>query len=264
MTTTHNSSPSIDNFTPGLFTPQAATSPILTRIIAQTVFETKLLLRNLEQLLLTMFIPMIMLVVAILVNFRHIEHPANLYVPTLIGFSIMSSCFTGQAIAVGFDRRYGALKRLGASPQPGWCVIVGKTLAVINAVFVQSLTAVIIGLFLGYAPNFTAVISMIISIIIGTVCFSAMGLLLGGLFKAEIVLALANLMWFVFAGISAFILYGAQQGFLYSLSRFTPPGMLTEAMISSSAGQYNFFAWLILLLWALVFIGLSKRFFSFQ
>ncbi len=44
--------------------------------------------------------------------------------------AVMSTAFTGQAIAVGFDRRYGALKRLGATPLPRWGgIIAGKSAA---------------------------------------------------------------------------------------------------------------------------------------
>lgn len=36
--------------------------------------------------------------------------------PGILALAVMSTAFTGQAIATGFDRRYGVLKRLGASP----------------------------------------------------------------------------------------------------------------------------------------------------
>ena len=40
-------------------------------------------------------------------------------------------------------------------------------------------------------------------IALGTAVFAALGLLLGGTLRAEIVLAVANLLWFVFAGLGA-------------------------------------------------------------
>ena len=45
-------------------------------------------------------------------------------------------------------------------------------------------------------------------IALGTAGFAAMGLLLGGTLRAEIVLAVANLLWFVFAGLGALTLEG--------------------------------------------------------
>ena len=40
--------------------------------------------------------------------------------PGVLALAVMSTAFTGQAIATGFERRYGVLKRLGASPLPRW------------------------------------------------------------------------------------------------------------------------------------------------
>ena len=45
-------------------------------------------------------------------------------------------------------------------------------------------------------------------IALGTAGFAALGLLLGGTLRAEIVLAVANLLWFVFAGLGALTLEG--------------------------------------------------------
>ena len=41
--------------------------------------------------------------------------------PGVLALAVMSTAFTGQAIATGFERRYGVLKRLGATPlsRPG-------------------------------------------------------------------------------------------------------------------------------------------------
>lgn len=37
-----------------------------------------------------------------------------------MSLAVIATAFTGQAIAVAFDRRYGALKRLGATALPVW------------------------------------------------------------------------------------------------------------------------------------------------
>ncbi len=41
----------------------------------------------------------------------------------------MSAAFTGQAIATGFERQYGVLKRLGATPLPRSVLLMAKTTA---------------------------------------------------------------------------------------------------------------------------------------
>ena len=81
--------------------------------------SNSLLLRNGEQLLLTMFIPITVLIGLSLLPVdtglgATVGERADVMVPAIMTVAIMSTAFTGQAIAVGFDRRYGALKRLGA------------------------------------------------------------------------------------------------------------------------------------------------------
>ena len=47
-------------------------------------------------------------------------------VPGVLALAVMSTAFTGLAIATGFERRYGALKRLGASPLPRGALLGGQ------------------------------------------------------------------------------------------------------------------------------------------
>ena len=122
--------------------------------------------------------------------------------------AVMSTAFTGQAIAVGFDRRYGALKRLGATPLPTWGIIAGKSAAVVIVVALQSVLLGSIGLALGWRPSAWGLVLGAVIIAVGTVTFAAMGLLLGGTLRADIVLALANILWFVMVGVGALTLEG--------------------------------------------------------
>src|SRR5690606_18951575 len=114
------------------FTPAPGAAPLPRMVLAQTGAEVRATLRNGEQLLLTLIIPILLLVgfsAAPLLNLdgRRVDFVA----PGVIALAIMSTAFTGQAIATGFERRYGVLKRLGATPlsRPG--LMLAKTLAVI-------------------------------------------------------------------------------------------------------------------------------------
>ena len=49
----------------------------------------------------------------------------------------MSTAFTSQAIATGFERRYGVLKRLGATPLSRGGLIAAKTATVIAVELLQ-------------------------------------------------------------------------------------------------------------------------------
>ena len=95
-------------------------------VAAQAWLELRALLRNGEQLLLTLIIP-----VVLLVGFS-LEHLINgtrvdFLVPGIIALGIMSTAFTSQAIATGFERQYGVLKRLGATPLRRGGLIAAKT-----------------------------------------------------------------------------------------------------------------------------------------
>ena len=44
--------------------------------------------------------------------------PVDTLTPGILALAVMSTSFTSLAIATGFERRYGVLKRLGSSPLP--------------------------------------------------------------------------------------------------------------------------------------------------
>ena len=98
-------------------------------ITAQAALETRTLLRNGEQLLLTLIIPVLLLIafsLEPLVKVRAARR-VDFLVPGIIALAVMSTAFTSQAIATGFERRYGVLKRLGATPLSRGGLIAAKT-----------------------------------------------------------------------------------------------------------------------------------------
>jgi len=124
------------HFPAGTFTPDPHPAAVPKMLAAQFALELKLLLRNGEQLLLTMFIPITLLVGLTLLPLGSFGHNrAATFVPVIMALAVISTAFTGQAIAVAFDRRYGALKRLGATALPVWGIIAGKSAAVVTVVF---------------------------------------------------------------------------------------------------------------------------------
>src|SRR5918995_2652869 len=106
--------------------PGAATTGRMLR--AQTVMELRLLARNGEQLLLTLVIPLLLLVMGTRSDAIVDLGPGrsiDIITPGVLALAVMSASFTSLAIATGFERRYGVLKRLGASPLPRWGLMVG-------------------------------------------------------------------------------------------------------------------------------------------
>ena len=258
-----------NRFEPGTFVPDPRPATVRDMLTAQYRLELKLLLRNGEQLLLTMFIPITLLVGLTLMPLGSFgPNRAATFLPAIMALAVISTAFTGQAIAVAFDRRYGALKRLGATALPVWGIIAGKSLAVISVVFLQSILLGVIGFALGWRPALAGLALGALVIAVGTAGFTALGLLLGGTLRAEIVLAVANLLWFVFAGVGALTVEGDVDGGVVSqtarfVARLTPSGALTEALTRALASSVDWFGLAVLLVWGVVAALCARRWFRF-
>lgn len=252
-------------FPAGTFSPDPRPNAVPLMLAAQFSLELKLLLRNGEQLLLTMFIPITLLVGLTLLPMGSFGHNrAATFVPVIMALAVISTAFTGQAIAVAFDRRYGALKRLGATPLPVWGIIAGKSLAVVAVVFLQAIILGAIGFALGWRQALTALTLGAGIIALGTAGFAALGLLLGGTLRAEIVLAVANLMWFVFAGFGALTLESNVIPTAFKwVARVTPSGALTEALSQAMTVSVDWFGIVVLAVWGALAALAALRWFRF-
>ncbi len=252
-------------FPAGTFTPAPEGNAVPRMLAAQYGLELRLLLRNGEQLLLTMFIPITLLIGLTVLPLGAFGEPrVAVFVPTVMALAVISTAFTGQAIAVAFDRRYGALKRLGATALPVWCIIAGKALAVVSVVFLQAILLGGIGLALGWRPNPAGLLLGAPVIALGTATFVAMGLLLGGTLRAEIVLAVANLLWFIFAGFGALTLEtDTIPRALSWVARLTPSGALTEALTRATELSVDWFGTAVLVAWGTVAALAALRWFRF-
>ena len=185
-------------WSPGSLAPRPGAAPLHRMLLAQTAAELKLVLRNGEQVLLSLVIPLGLLVVLVTVPFIPVDDGgrADFFVPGVLALAVMSTAFTGQAIGVGFERQYGVLKRLGATPLPRSVLLLGKTLAVLAVEVLQVGLLCAAGLALGWEPQ-GSVLAVAALVVLGTAAFSGLGLLLGGTLRGLTTLAAANLLWFV-------------------------------------------------------------------
>ncbi|HLH71393.1 MAG TPA: ABC transporter permease [Candidatus Dormibacteraeota bacterium] len=180
----------------GTFAPAPGPAPALRRVMAQAAMELRLQLRNGEQLLLTLAIPILVLVVFSIAPVLGERNRVDFLLPGVIGLAVMSTAFTGQAIATGFDRRYGVLKRLGATPLGRSGLILGKTTAMLGVEAIQVLVLGLVAWGLGWRPH-GSVPTALLLILVGTAAFSGLGLLLAGLLRAEATLGAANLVYLI-------------------------------------------------------------------
>lgn len=180
----------------GTYTPKPSAAPLPRMIGAQAVFETKMLLRNGEQLLLTVVIPTLLLVLFSSVDIVDTGkgEAVDFLTPGILALAVMSTAFTGQAIATGFERRYGVLKRLAASPLPRWGLMTAKTASVLVTEALQIILLTVIAFALGWSPHGNP-LAVLLLLILGTAAFSGLGLLMAGTLKAEATLAAANLVF---------------------------------------------------------------------
>ncbi|NGO79682.1 ABC transporter permease [Streptomyces sp. YC504] len=252
----------------GTYSPRPGAAPLSRMITAQALFETKMLLRNGEQLLLTVVIPSLLLVLFSTVDVVDTGSgkAVDFLAPGILALAVMSTAFTGQAISTGFERRYGVLKRLGSSPLPRWALMTAKTLSVlaIEVLQIALLTAIAFGL--GWSPQGNP-LSVVLLLILGTAAFSGLGLLMAGTLKAEATLAAANLV---------FLLLLVGGGVIVPLDKFPDAAQSVLGLLPISALSDGLRDVLqhgagipwgdlgILAVWAVLGLGAAARFFRWE
>ncbi|MER6650835.1 ABC transporter permease [Streptomyces sp. NPDC000971] len=252
----------------GTYTPRPGAAPLHRMIAAQAALETRMLLRNGEQLLLTVVIPALLLVLfsAVDVVDTGAGEAVDFLTPGVLALAVMSTAFTGQAIATGFERRYGVLKRLGASPLPRWGLMTAKTLSVLVTEVLQVVLLTVIAFALGWSPQGNP-FSVLLLLVMGTVAFSGLGLLMAGTLKAEATLAAANLV---------FLLLLVGGGVVVPLDRFPEAAQSVLGLLPISALSDGLrdvlqhgaaMPWgdaAVLAVWAVLGLGAAARFFRWE
>jgi ABC-2 type transport system permease protein len=250
------------------FAPTPGAAPATRMLAAQTRMELRLLLRNGEQVGLTLIIPLLLEFFFNLPLLYSLDAPRRIdfVVPSVLALAVMSASFTGLAIGTGFERKYAVLKRLGATALSRRVLLLGKTCAVLILQVLQAALICLFGLALGWRPGSGAV-SAVALLVLGTFAFGALGLLLAGTVRAEITLAAANLVWLVllFAGGIAVPLSRYPQAAVDVL-RYLPSAALSDGLhqvLQHGAGLPVRPA-ATLLVWAAVALPAAARWFRWE
>jgi ABC-2 type transport system permease protein len=222
--------------TTGVFAPAPGAAPPARQVLAQARMETKLLLRNGEQLLLAVVIPLIVLVGGILaakkVDLSFAHGPVDTLTPGVLALAVMSTSFTSLAIATGFERRYGVLKRLGASPLPRSGLLAGKVGALLFVELLQGLVIGLVATLLGWSPALSAggVLGALACAVLGTAAFASLGLFIAGALRAEATLAAANLIYLLLLAGGAVVFPTSSYGSFGHVLGYLPSGALGTGM----------------------------------
>jgi ABC-2 type transport system permease protein len=179
----------------------------------------------------------------------------------------MSTAMVSLGIATGFERSYGVLKRLGATPLGTRRLVLAKSLAVVMVEVVQLLVLVGVGLILGWRGDLGAVAPVVGAVLLGTLAFAGIGLTLAGTLRGEVNLAAQNGLYLVLLLIGGIMFpLDSLPNWLQVPAQLLPSGALADVMrgalteTSLNGGT----AWIVLAVWALVAPATAAKFFRWQ
>lgn len=249
--------------------PRAA-SPA-ARVLAQARWEAGTMLRNGEQVLLTLVLPALVLVGLSRTDVVDLglsagERAVDVVAPGVLALAVLSTAFTGQAIATGFDRRSGVLRLLATTPLGRGGLLAGRVLGVLAVEVVQVLVLGAVALAVGWRPDPAGLLPGALLVLVGTAALTALALLLAGVLRAEAVLAVANLVWAaLLVGGGVVVPAAALPGAWGALVHVLPSGALGEGLRRASAdGSLDVAALLVLLAWAVVAAAAARRWFRWD
>lgn len=218
-------------------TPPPAAAPPARRVVTQATFEARTLLRNGEQLLVSVILPVLVLVGMATAPFLGIATGGasriDFAAPGVLALAVVSSAFTSQAIGTAFDRRNGVLRLLATTPLGRGGLLAGKALAVLAVLVVQLVVLGVVAAGLGWTPDLAGLVPAALALLLGTACFTALAMLLAGTVRAEGVLAIANLVWILLVVGGGLVVPPDRLGPLGPVATVLPSGALGEALRSS-------------------------------
>lgn len=243
-------------------------APLSQRILAQTRAELTMTLRRGESLLVTIILPVIFLVFfGRLITVPPIAgSQINFLLPGIIAVAIISTGMVSLGIATAYERYYGVLKRLGSSPLPRWGLLVAKTLSVLALEVVQIVLLILLAaIFYGWRPA-GAIWGAIPIILLGTVAFSALGMLMAGTLRAEATLAGANGLYVIFLAIGGiFLPVDHLPPGLAQLAAILPPAALSDSLRATLSGQPVQMGSILLLVgWSIVLVAAAALTFKWE
>jgi ABC-2 type transport system permease protein len=242
-------------------------APALHRVLSQARLDATILLRNGEQLLLTLVLPALALVGLAATRVPDLGPWARIDVatPGVIALAVVSTAFTGQAIGTGFDRRYGVLRFLGTTPLGRGGLIAGRALAVGAVETLQVVVLGGLGLALGWRPEPNGLPFALLTLLVATVTFTALGLLLAGTLRAEGVLAAANLVWVLLLAGGGVVVPPDRLGRWGAVAELLPSGALGDCLRAALlTGQARWGALMVLALWGVVAAAATARWFRWD
>ena len=244
-------------------------SLLLRSIGAQTRAELILTARRGENVLITMIVPVVLLIffTALGVPGLTTDRPVDFLLPGMLALAIIANGMVSLGIATAYERYYGVLKRLGASPLPRGGLLIAKALAVLALEIAQVVVLVgIAALVYGWRPAGAPLLALLV-IVLGTITFAGIGLAMAGALRAEATLAGTNALYLFFLIISGAVLpLDRLPGLLGDLVRLLPAAALTTALRATltAGAPVPASALLVLLVWGVGALAVAARTFRWE
>ena len=149
--------------------------------------------------------------------------------PGVLALAVMSTAMVSLGIATAFERSYGVLKRLGATPLGRPVLLTAKIVSVLAVEVAQVVILVGVSLALGWRPHPAAGLA-VVAVLLATVAFAGIGLAMAGALRAEVTLAVANGVYVILLLIGGVIFPLSKLGGLASFARLLPTAALSDAL----------------------------------
>lgn len=229
----------------------------MSRFLTQLRTELQLTLRNGEQLLLTLGIPVMLLVFFSVVDVlpTGTDDPVDFLAPGILALAVMSTSMVALGIATGFERSYHVLKRLGVTPLGRPRLVAAKIGAVAVVELVQFAVLVPVAFALGWSPSPANWPLAVCAVVLGTAAFAGIGLTLAGRLRGEINLAAQNGLYLVLLLLGGMVIPFAElPSGIRAVAHGLPSGALADVLRETlgGAGSQPTTSWIVLAVWAVV------------
>lgn len=231
--------------------------------------ELGVVLRNGEQLLLTLIIPVMVLVFFGITDVlpSSFDDHMDFLTPGVVSLAIMSTAMVSLGIATGFERGYKVLKRLGATPLGRSRWLMAKTITVLVIELIQLVVLVPIALFLDWNADDANWLLALGAVATGTIAFAGLGMLIAGRLRAEVNLAAQNGLYILLLLLGGMVIdFDQLPGPLAAVAKCLPSGALADVMRDALVGgaERPGTSWIVLGVWAVVSPLLAARTFRWE
>lgn len=245
------------------FSPRPEQASKWGQIWAHAKMEAGLILRNGEQLILSVVFPL-----AMLIGGRYFGDRVGLdfhdLAPSVLGMVAWSSGLTALAISTGFERRYNVLERLTATPLGKEGILAGKAISIALITLAQVLGILAVALLLGWRPEvqLAAIGVAALVFVLSLGAFIGLGLSMAGSLRPETTLALANLLFLIGLPLGIVLPVSVFPGWAQLPITGLPTAALGESLRAGSAGVILWWPVLISALWCVVAWLLARKVFK--